>query len=246
MKKVALLAVSGVLMLTSLTACGGQDLNTILPPVDEAQVLASGTKTLSMKKDDTSTVKNAAKLDAKFDNKKDSTAKKTVENPTIKFSPVVKNDFDSRNYAMQARWALNSMNSSYNYESGYRVGMQALNSMASNGVYVARVSVPAGDATKNWQSGYKVVAAALNHIAADRPNTPDEACNLVLNMMSSTVNWEDGYRVGMAAMRVIGQTDNMRVKDYLTGVYRSAESARTYQDAYNYIAEGFKQLRFYF
>lgn len=242
MKRFAALTISGLIVVSALTGCGSQtvlDTNVLLEqtPVEAA---AFGSKTLSMNKDDSKEIKNST---LKINEKKESLNKKTAEKLVIKFSVPSKNALDERDIANISRFTLNSMNQAGTWSEGYKIGVQALGSMASQGVYVARVSYAAAEATKDWQNGYKVVAAALNHIASGQPNDPRATCNLSLNMMAAANTWSDGYRVGYAAMQVIAQTDNQSVR-YITDLaLRQAGGTSDWQDGFNVLRNAFVQLR---
>ncbi len=247
MKKFTSLAISSFLLATALVGCNTQ---TSVDPsllAQDTQVNAQAAKkiTLSMDKKDSAEVKNDSKAGIK-DKAKEGAVKKAT-NVIVKFdAPSSKNDWDSHNLAMTARYTLDAMNRASTYSEGYNIGIQALSQMASQGVYVGRVSWSAGNATKNWQNGYKVVAAALNHIAGDRPNTPYEACVLVQSMMGSTNDYGDGYRAGYAALQVIGQTDNYTVRNIVDLALRQANSTTQWSDGYNVIYSALNQLKLSF
>lgn len=269
MKKLSEMSISCLMLISLATGCTSESpvMNLEDPSIVNAQ--SSKKITLSMNKKDTDEVKKSdgvILLDDKgvtFDKsgnittstkvkkqtvtikeKKDDGKEKSISNLNIQFEkPTGKNDYDSQQYAMMARYALQSMNSAYSYSEGYRIGLNALSDMANRGVYVARVSWSSANATQNWENGYKVVSSALNHIASDRPNTAYEACNLVLNMMSTTNNYSDGYRAGRAALQVIGQTDNQTVRWIVDRALRDADSAWSNETAYNHIINALQQLR---
>lgn len=269
MKKFSAMSISGLMLISLLTGCTSE--SPVMTLEDPSIVSAQSTKkiTLSMDKKVTDEVKksdgvilldekgvsfdksgnitNSAKVKKQtvaIKDKKDEGKEKSASKVNIQFEkPTGKNDFDSQQYAMMARYALQSMNSAYSYAEGYRLGLNALNDMASRGVYVARVSWSAANATQSWENGYKVVSSALNHIASDRPNTAYEACNLVLNMVSTTNNYSDGYRAGRAALQVIGQTDNQTVRWIVDSAIRDADAAWGNEAAYNRIVNALQQLR---
>mgnify|MGYP001559742148 CR=1 FL=1 len=243
MKRLNLL-VAGIFAVSALTACGSQtSMDPSLLALD-TQVSAQAAKqiTLNMvKKNSTEIKKSTLKIKEKNSTK---LVKKDAEKAVVKFTaPTGKNDFDSQNLAMIARFSLSSMNAASTYSDGYNIGIQALSQMASQGAYVARVSWASGNATKDWTNGYKVVSASLNHIANERPNTPAEICNLVITMMNQTGDYSDGYRVGLAALQVMGQTDNYTVKSIIDLAIRQAESMSQWQDGYNVIQNALAQLR---
>ncbi len=248
MKKIASLAISSMLVF-SLTACGSQ--NTVAPVVQNNQVqsLAAKQVTLSMDKEESktekkvsSTVKNAT---FKIGEKKSSSEVKTVEKIVVKFSPstTAKNDVESSNLSMIARYSLTSMNQARTYEDGYRIGIAALEQMARNNVYVGRVSWSAANAAKSWENGYKIIAAALNHIASDKPNSAYEACNLVMTMMNATTTYEDGYKAGYAALQIIGQTNNYTIKSIVSLALSQANGTTSWQTGFNIIKNALSELR---
>ena len=248
MKKISSLAISSILVF-SLTACGSQ--NTVATIAQDTQVQAQGAKqvTLSMEKQESknekkvsNSVKNAT---FKIVEKKDSSKVKTAENVVVKFSPSTstKNDVDSANVAMIARYSLTSMNQARTFEDGYRIGIAALEQMARNNVYVARVSWSAGNAAKSWENGFKIVAAALNHIAADKANSAYEACNLVMSMMNAATSWEDGYKSGYAALQIIGQTDNYAIKSIVSLALSQANGTTNWETGFNVIKNALQELR---
>jgi hypothetical protein len=247
MKKIASLALSSMIVL-SLTACGSD--NSVAPIMQDSQVQAQAAKkiTLSMKKEESKAVKAASnsikELNTKIADKKSQEKSKTADKLTVTFSaPSGKNDMDSANIAMVARYSLNSMNQARTWEDGYRIGISALEQMARNNVYVARVSWSAGNAAKTWENGYKIVGAALNHIAAEKPNSAYEACNLVMSMMNAANTWEDGYKSGYAALQVIGQTDNYTIKSIIDLALRQANTTSTYESGFNVIKNALQELR---
>jgi len=235
------------ILIFTLTACSTNE-TLITNDLSTEQIQANATKkvTLSMdKKDGTETKKIV--VDKPIPSKKESTVTKKVEKLDIKFTaPIGTNDYASREYARRARYALNDMNRAYSFSEGYRIGLRELEYMRRDGVYVARVAHPAAESVESWSNGFKVVAAALNHIADDRPNTPDEAVRLVLNMMSANDSWRDGYRVGVSALRVISNTDNRRVRDTIDYGLRRAERAYDYKESYDIIVDTLRDLRNYF
>lgn len=248
MKKIASLAISSMLVL-SLAACGSD--NSITPAIQDAQqVQAQASKqiTLSMDKQESKNEKKASnsikELNVKIADKKSEGKVKTAEKVTVKFTAATgKNDMDSANIAMVARYSLSSMNSARTWEDGYRIGIAALEQMARNNVYVARVSWSAGNAAKSWENGYKIVAAALNHIASDRPNSAYEACNLVMSMMNAATSWEDGYKSGFAALQIIGQTDNYTIRSIIDLALRQANTASSWETGFNIIKNALQELR---
>lgn len=247
MKRIASLAMSTMLVL-SLTACGSQ--STVTPALQDTQVEAQAAKqtTLSMKKDSTKTEKKASnnikELNIKIADKKSSSVTKTAEDLVVKFSKTTaKNDMDSANIAMIARYSLTSMNQARTYEDGYRIGIAALEQMARNNVYVARVSWSAGNSAKTWENGFKIVSAALNHIAAEKPNNAYEACNLVMSMMGAANTWEDGYKAGYAALQIIGQTDNYTIKSIVSLALNQANNTSTYDAGFNVLKNALQELR---
>ncbi|MFN8576840.1 MAG: hypothetical protein U0354_08270 [Candidatus Sericytochromatia bacterium] len=250
MKKIASIALSSMIAL-SLASCGSD--NSVNQIAQNTQVEAQAAKkiNLSMKKDESKAVKSASNsikdLNVKIaDKKSQDKASKSVEELKVTFSAVEKgkNDFDSSNNAMVARYSLTSMNQARTWEDGYRIGLQALEQMIrNNNAYVARVSWAAANATKSWENGYKVVAAALNHISADRPNSAYEACNLIMSMMNAATSWEDGYKSGYAALQIIGQTDNYTVKSIVDLALRQANTTMTYESGFNVIKNALQELR---
>lgn len=250
MKKLASLAISGLTLAMSLTACGTQtnDLSQQLAQDTTVQAQSVKTITLSMDKKETTAVKKAeANLkEVKVKEtaaKKDNGAQKSVKDVAVKFSaPSGKNDIASQNYAMVARYSLQSMNQATTYQSGYQIGIQALSSMASQGVYIARVTWSAANATKDWQNGYKAVAAALNHIASEKENSAYNTCQLVITMMNSANTYEDAYHEGFAALQVIGTTDNYAVKNITDLALRQAQSATSWADGFNTLKNALNSL----
>ncbi len=243
MKKFTSLAISSFLLATALVGCSSQ--TTIDPSLlQDTQVNAQAAKniTLNMVKKNSTEVKDNSS--AKIKDKAKEGGVKKATNVIVKFAaPSGKNDWDSQNNAMSARYTLAAMNSASTYSQGYNIGIQALSQMASQGVYVGRVTWSAANATKDWNNGYKVVAAALNHIAADRPNTPYEACVLVQSMMGASTDYADGYRAGYAALQVIGQTDNYTVKNIIDLALRQANSTSDWSYGYSILNNALNQLK---
>lgn len=232
------------ILLFTLTACSAND-TLITDNLVTEQIQANATKkvTLSMDKKEGTEVKKVV-VDKPIPDKKDSTVSKKAEKLDIKFTaPIGTNDYASREYARRARYALSDMNRAYSLSEGYRIGLRELEYMRRDGVYVAKVAYPAAESVESWSNGFKVVASALNHISDDRPNTPDEAVRLVLNMMSSNDSWKDGYRVGVSALRVISNTDNRRVRETIDYGIRRAERAYDYKESYDVIVDTLRDLR---
>ncbi|GIW21529.1 MAG: hypothetical protein KatS3mg068_0536 [Candidatus Sericytochromatia bacterium] len=235
------------ILIFTLTACSTNDSLVTSNLVNE-QVQANALKkiTLSMDKKEGTEIKKIV-VDKPIPSKKESALAKKTEKLDIKFTePVGTNDYVSREYARRARYALNEMNKAYSFSEGYRIGLRELDYMRRDGVYVAKVAYPAAEAVESWSNGFKVVASALNHIADDRPNTPDEAVRLVMNMMSANDSWRDGYRVGVVALRVISNTDNRKVREIIDYGLRRAESAYDYKEAYDILIDTLRDLRNYF
>lgn len=245
MKRIVTLTISSLLSVSALTGCGSQA--TLVNPavnLQQSQIVeaqAFGTKTLSMNKQKTNEIKNSG---LKIKDKNSKGLPKDVTNLVLKFkAPTVKNNLDERDIANIARYTLSSMNAAGTYTEGYKIGIMALDNMAQQGVYVAKVSWASANATKDWENGYKVVGAALNHIAGERPNTPSEACNLVLSMMAANNTYTDGYRVGFAAMQVIGNTDNPTIRNITDLALRQAGGTTDWEDGYNVLKNAFLALR---
>jgi hypothetical protein len=135
------------------------------------------------------------------------------------------------------------MNTAQTYMEGYKIGIMALDNMARQGVYVARVSWAGANATKDWENGYKTVAAALQHIANERPNTASETCNLVLTMMGASNTYSDAYKTGFAAMQIISQTENPVIRNITDLALRQAGGTTDWQDGYNVLRSAFLSLR---
>jgi hypothetical protein len=243
MKKLAMMTVTVLFSVSALTACGS---STALDPaaLQQTQIVeeqAFGSTTLSMKKQNT----NEPKISGlKIKDKMSKGAPKDIAKLVVKFkNPSAKNNLDERDIANIARYTLSSMNSSQTYTEGYKIGVMALDNMARQGVYVARVSWASANSTKDWENGYKVVAAALNHIAAENPNTPAEACNLVMNMMNACKDYADAYRVGFAAMQVVGNTDNPMIRNITDLALRQAGGTTDWEDGFNVLRNAFLALR---
>jgi len=242
MRKQFAITLSSALIISLLTACGNQ--SNISPiQLSQSPILSQAAKTneyLSFAKKDDGTEK---KSDLEIKEKTEKASVKKPEELKIKL-PAVKNyPMDERDVASIARYALREMHAAVTYSEGYRAGLKAIKKMARDGVYVARVSLASAESTIDWQNGYKVVAAALNHMAEGNPNTPYEACNLVLSMMKSTNSYSDGYRAGLGAMNVIGQTDNHRVRYIVESAIRAAESTYSSERSYNIIRDALLELR---
>ncbi len=247
MKKITSLAISSFLLVTALAGCNNQaTIDPALLAQTDVSAQASKKITLSMDKKNSTEIKNDSKAKIKEKNSLTKSDKKGDKLVVTFTAPSGKNDLDSQNIAMIARYSLNSMNQATTWMDGYNIGIQALSTMAGQGVYVARVSWSAANATKNWDNGYKMVAAALNHLANERPNTPAETCTLVLTMMGATTGvqgWMDGYKGGYAALQIMGQTDNPGVKSIIELALRQADSTREWRDGYNVLINALAALR---
>ncbi len=245
MKRLATLAISGIFTVSALTGCGSQaTLDTSAIALQQQQLVeaqAFGSKTLSMNKQKTNEPKvSTLKIKEKVSNG----TPKEITNLVIKFkNPSTKNNLDERDIANIARYTLSSMNTAGTYSEGYKIGIMALDNMARQGVYVAKVSWASANATKDWENGYKVIAAALNHIAGERPNTAPEACQLVLTMMAAANTYSDGYKVGYAAMQIVSQTDNPVIRNITDLALRQANSTTDWQDGFNVLKNAFFALR---
>lgn len=259
MKKLGQIALSSLFVASLLAGCNSQQVVGSVDANEQVQALAASSDvTLSMKKDETKTVKTASNaiksLNFVSKDKKNTADKKTVTDLVVKFKKNVKNDYypstfpqgyfqDERQLAQVANYTLSSMNSASTYENGYKIGMQAIQAMANDGVYVGRLAYAAANATKTYTNGYKIVSAALQHMSQQRPNSAAEACNLVLNMIGACDTYEDAYKSGYAALQVINTTDNYAIKSISGLALNQANSTTTYVDGYNVIVNAFKQIR---
>ena len=251
MKKLAQMTLSSLFVASMFAGCSQPVTSSNVAADDQVQSLAAASDvTLSLDKKDSGTVK---KNDTTIKSKNASTAKKDVVDLKLTFKKSLKNDYypstypagyfqDERQLAQVANYTLSSMNSASTYESGYRIGIAALQMMANDGVYVGRLSFAAANATKSWMNGYKVTAAALQHMAYQKPNSIYEACNLAQKMISATDTYEDGYRAGYAALQIVNTADNYQIKSITGLALNQANAASTYQDAYNVVVYAFRQL----
>lgn len=259
MKKFGQMALSSLFVASLLAGCNSQQAVSPVESADQVQAQsASSEVTLSMKKDDSKAVKTASNaiksLNFQLKDKKVTADKKNVTDLVVKFKKNVKNDYmpsvfpqgyfqDERQLAQVANYTLNSMNSASTYENGYKIGMQTIQAMANDGVYVGRLSFAAANATKTYINGYKIVSAALQHMVQQRPNSAAEACNLALNMISACDTYEDGYRAGYSALQVINTTDNYAIKSVSGLALSQANSTSNYIDGYNVIVNAFRQIK---
>lgn len=262
MKKFAQITLSSLFVASMFTACS-QPASVSNVADEQVSAQAAGNVTLKFDKQNSSTAKKTANtikglkdvkdLNFNFKNLQAGSGKKDVTDLKVTFKQNLKNDIyptnfapgyfqDERQLAQYANYALSSMNSQSTYENGYRVGIQALELMANDGVYVGRLSWAAANATKNWSNGYKVCAAALSHMAQQRPNSAYEACNLAVKMINAADTYEDGYRAGYAAMQVVNSTDNYTIRSISGSALQSANAVSSYSDGYRILVNAFQQI----
>ena len=135
------------------------------------------------------------------------------------------------------------MDSSKTWDSGAKIGYQALQDLSAKDVYVAKLGYTSARAATTWEDAYRILALSLSNIANDVPNSPAEACNLTLKSMAATKTWDSGAKVGYAALEFIGTTDNADVRNFVKLIYNSAKAARTWEDAHKTIANGLTEMK---
>lgn len=142
-----------------------------------------------------------------------------------------------------ARMGMQSMDSARTYQDGYNAGVQALQSLASQDTYMARLGLAASSPEMKYESAYKVVYSALTYIASGRENTIPSICDASRQMMDSAKTYDDGARIGYAVLGFIRPSANSSIQFMIDSSVRTAQASRYWEDAYRTLYSSLGQIR---
>lgn len=248
MKRSALLLAS-TLILSSLFSCaapntfpgamGPQSGLNSFSNVAEFPGAPGGLLTLSDQREDTATPKE---VDSELNNRPSRGVPKPIQNAPIKYQPPTRGPRDPNNIAATASFAIDSMNRARSWESGYRIGEEALKDLSAE-AYIARLGVASSAPSMQWETAFYVAGYSLQHIASGESNTVESTCNLVLKMMNKSKTWEEGSRIGFAALKQIRLTATPGISSFIDTALSSADAARYWEDTYQTLASALQRMK---